>query len=181
MLTSLRFLFISTIILGVLYPVAMTVIGNIFFPDKISGSLIVLDGKVRGSSLIAQSFKDPKYFWPRPSKDNYNTLPASASNYAPTSKALLEQVQALAHEHPEFLATPEMLTSSGSGLDPHVSVGAIMAQLPRVILARNLNELKQQQLKQRIQTLIEHPWHKIFGQERINVLQLNLAMDRAEM
>ncbi|OFZ17222.1 MAG: hypothetical protein A2X86_01870 [Bdellovibrionales bacterium GWA2_49_15] len=181
MLMSLRFLLLSTVILGFGYPILMSITGSIFFPAKTSGSLLMIDGKVRGSSLIAQQFKDSRYFSPRPSKGDFSTLPALASNYAPTSKNHLEQVQAWIKEHPEYQNTPEMLTYSGSGLDPHVSVTAIMVQLPRVIKARNLNNSQQEQLKQKIQILTEGPWHHILGQERINVLTLNLAMDQSGM
>ena len=181
MLMSLRFLIVSTIALGFLYPIFITVMGTIFFSAKTSGSLLFIDGKVRGSHLIAQPFKDSKYFFPRPSKGDFTPLPSQASNYAPTSKTHLDQIHIWIKEHPEYQNIPEMLTYSGSGLDPHLSVAAIMAQLPRVIRARNLDDSKQEQLRQKIQDLTQHPWHKILGQERINVLDLNLAMDQTGM
>jgi K+-transporting ATPase ATPase C chain len=172
-----------TIITGVLYPFAITLIAQIAFPSQANGSLIVQNGNVVGSALIGQPFNAPKYFWSRPSATGpvaYNAGASSGSNLGPTNPALLEAVQARAQAlraaDPNNTAPipVDLVTASGSGLDPHISVATANYQIARVARARNLDVARVQQL---VAQFTEGRTFGILGEARVNVLQLNLALD----
>ncbi|MDA9546244.1 potassium-transporting ATPase subunit C [Bradyrhizobium sp. CCBAU 45321] len=182
-----------TAITGLAYPLAMTGIAGALFPVQAQGSLIEKDGKVIGSALIGQEFKDDKYFHGRPSatlapdpNDSTKTVPASynaansgGSNLGPTSKALAdrlkEDVDKLRRENPNASVPVDLVTTSASGLDPNISPEAAQFQVPRVAKARNLPE---DQVKQLVTASTEGRLLGLLGEPRVNVLALNLALDR---
>jgi K+-transporting ATPase ATPase C chain len=167
-----------TLLTGVAYPLAMTGLGQVLFPSAANGSAIVRDGQVVGSALIGQAFTRDDYFWGRPSAagDGYNARGSSGSNLGPTSQALADRVTAEAARYgvPAAEIPVELLTTSGSGLDPHISPEAAYFQAERVATARGLGL---DAVRQLIETQTEAPIAGILGQPRVNVLQLNLALD----
>jgi len=182
-------LLIFTVITGVIYPLVVTGIAQVVFPKQASGSLIVIDGKTYGSELIGQQFDDPKYFWGRLSATGaflYNAFNAetlngsSGSNYGPLNPALLEMVQAridaLRAADPDNTAPipVDLVTASGSGLDPHISVAAALYQVHRVAQARGLSD---EAVKDLVNQYTEGRQFGFLGEPRINVLELNLALD----
>lgn len=177
------FLFM-TVVLGVVYPLAMTALAQLIFPTQANGSIVQVGETIAGSSLIGQANADPRYFWPRPSATAYNAQPSGASNEGPSSLALAEQVQQrttsfqAANDLPANTAVPvEMLFASGSGLDPHISPDAARLQARRVAQARGLNPDLVARL---VEDHVEQPQLGFLGQPRVNVLLLNLALDRLE-
>jgi K+-transporting ATPase ATPase C chain len=184
MTTQLRpaffMLLILTLITGVIYPLAVTGIAQVIFPSQANGSLNMADGKAVGSELIGQQFDDPKYFWGRLSAAGYNAVSSSGSNYGPLNPDLLKAVQtridALKAADPDnTLPIPvDLVTSSGSGLDPHISVAAAVYQVHRVATARGLSEAD-------VQSLVEKNTNGrqlgFLGEPRVNVLKLNLALN----
>ena len=182
-----------TLITGLIYPLAMTAIAGVIFPKQAQGSLIEKDGKVVGSALIGQEFKDDKYFHGRPSattapdpNDSTKTVPApynaansGGSNLGPTSKALAdrmkEDVEKLKAENPSQSVPVDLVTTSGSGLDPDISPEAALFQAPRVAKARNMSEDKVRDL---IAKNTQGRFLGLLGEPRVNVLQLNLALDQ---
>jgi K+-transporting ATPase ATPase C chain len=178
-----------TLITGVIYPLAITVIAQVAFPAQANGSLIMKDGQPIGSSLIGQSFDDPKYFWGRLSATGtfpYNSFNAenltasSGSNYGPLNPSLLEMVQARidalkAADPDNTQSIPvDLVTASGSGLDPHISPAAAEYQVARVARERELDESVVRQL------VAQHTAGRdlaVLGEPRVNVLELNLALD----
>ena len=187
-------LLVLTAITGLAYPLAMTGIAAAIFPAKAQGSLIEKDGKVVGSALIGQEFKDAKYFRGRPSatlapdpNDStktvsapYNAANSGGSNLGPTSKALAdrlkEDVDKLKAENPTAAVPVDLVTTSASGLDPDISPEAAEFQVPRVAKARNMSE---DQLKQLVASNTQGRLLGLLGEPRVNVLALNLALDRA--
>jgi K+-transporting ATPase ATPase C chain len=176
-------LFVFTIITGVIYPLAVTGIAQLIFPDQANGSLILKDSKPVGSSLIGQPFDDPKYFWGRLSATSpfpYNSAASSGSNLAETNPALVTNVQgridALRASDPLALATvpADLATASGSGLDPHISPAAAEYQIKRVAKARGLDETSVRAI---VTQHTEGRQLGILGEPRVNVLKLNLAID----
>jgi K+-transporting ATPase ATPase C chain len=183
-----------TLITGLAYPLAMTGIAGAIFPRQAQGSLIEKDGKVIGSSLIGQVFTQDKYFHGRPSattapdpKDPaktveapYNAANSAGSNLGPTNKALIERVKSdvdkLKAENGSAVAPIDLVTTSGSGLDPDISPDGALFQVPRVAKARNMPE---QRVRQLVQEHIQGRTLGIFGEPRVNVLALNLALDQA--
>jgi K+-transporting ATPase ATPase C chain len=172
-----------TLLTGVLYPLAVTGVAQVLFPARANGSLIVQAGRPVGSALVGQPFDDPKYFWGRLSATGpfaYNSAASSGSNYGPSSDALLEatrgRVEALRAADPGNAAPipVDLVTASGSGLDPHVSPAAARWQVPRVARARGL-------APQAVEALVaEHTRGRqlgFLGEPRVNVLALNLALD----
>jgi K+-transporting ATPase ATPase C chain len=186
MLTHIRpalvLLAVFTLVTGLLYPLAITGIGQSLFPRQAGGSLIEQDGKVIGSSLIAQSFTQPQYFQPRPSaagKDGYDATSSSGSNLAPTAKALVERVAGDTESYKgrdgSAPVPVDAVTASGSGLDPHISPANAARQLPRVAEARGLTIADVQAL---VEAHTERPWLGFLGQPGVNVLTLNMALDK---
>lgn len=173
-------LLIFTVITGVIYPLVVTGVAQVAFPHQANGGLIVIDGKTYGSKLIGQQSDNPKYFWGRPSAVNYNAAASSGSNYGPLNPALMEMVRAridaLKAADPDNNAPipVDLVTASGSGLDPHVSVAAALYQVHRVAAARSLDEA---QVKSLVEKYTEGRQFGILGEPRVNVLLLNLALD----
>ena len=173
---------VSTLLLAVLlcaaYPLLVTGVADAFFPKQAAGSLIVRDGVLVGSELIGQPFVEARYFHPRPSAADYNGGSSTGSNYGPTSKKLAERAgataQELRKERPEGVLPVDSLTTSGSGLDPHISPDAALLQAQRVAGARGLSQEKVEEL---VRTHVEGPEWGLWGEPRVNVLQLNLALD----
>ncbi|RAS18993.1 K+-transporting ATPase ATPase C chain [Microvirgula sp. AG722] len=170
-------------IVGLLYPLAVTGVARLLFPDQAAGSLIVRDGKVVGSRLIGQSFTGERYFWGRPSATGpqaYNAASSGAANLGPNSPVLAEQVAtrvaALRAAHPDQRGPvpADLATSSASGLDPHISPEAALYQAGRIARARQLPESEVRAL---IVHATEGPQLGLFGESRVNVLALNLALD----
>jgi K+-transporting ATPase ATPase C chain len=184
-----------TLITGLLYPLAMTVVAGTIFPAQAEGSLVTRNGQVIGSTLIGQAFKDDKYFHGRPSATTaadpddatktvpapYNAANSSGSNLGPTSKALAdrlkEDVDKLKAENPTQAVPVDLVTTSASGLDPEISPDAALFQVPRVAKARSLPEAS-------VRTLVtQHTQGRLLGllgEPRVNVLALNLALDAAK-
>lgn len=174
-----------TLIVGVIYPFAMTGVGKVLFNEKAEGSLIVQDGKTVGSSLIGQFFSSPKYFWGRPSATgpmSNNAGGSSGSNLGPTNPALIDavkgRIEALKAADPGNTAKipVDLVTASASGLDPEISLAAANYQLARVARERKLPE---SQVKAIIDQLTQQPMLGLLGEARVNVLALNLALDKA--
>ena len=181
---AIKFLLIMTVLTGVIYPFFMTGVAQLAFPAKANGSLVKAGGKNIGSELIGQKFDSSIYFWSRPSAIDYNPIPSGASNLGPTSDELKKQVAerrrlfAVNNSITDTSAIPkEMLFASASGLDPHISPEAALLQLKRVAMARNLNETQIQKVQQLIKNKTEEPQFFLFGERRINVFELNLALD----
>jgi len=174
-------LMILTIVSGIIYPAIITGIGQLFWPDLCNGSLIKRDQVIIGSELIAQKFTSPEYFWPRPSACDYNAVPSGASNLGPTSATLAKQIETRRKSYTVKEADPipdDLLTASGSGLDPHISEAAAKIQINRIVRARNLGENGVSVINDLIDKQKEHRQLAILGEERVNVLLLNLALDR---
>jgi K+-transporting ATPase ATPase C chain len=173
-------LLIFTVITGIIYPLVVTGIAQVAFPHQANGSLITVNGKNVGSELIGQQFDEPKYFWGRPSAAGYNAAASSGSNYGPMNPALLDSVQkrinALKTADPDnTLPIPvDLVTSSGSGLDPHISIAAALYQVHRVATARGLDEAQVQAL---VNQYTQGRQFGFLGEPRVNVLELNLALD----
>ncbi len=183
--TSILFLLIMTIFTGLIYPLLMTGISQVIFPHRSNGSMITSGNNIIGSELIGQSFTSDKYFKGRPSAVNYNPMPSGASNLGPTSKILADSINArklaFIKENglPENTVIPqEMLTSSASGVDPDISIISSKLQISRIIKARGWDESYRMKIEDLINRLIEKPQFGILGEERINVLKLNLELDK---
>jgi potassium-transporting ATPase KdpC subunit len=182
---AVMLLLLLTLLTGVIYPLVVTAFAQLFFSDKANGSLIYdAKGQAVGSALIGQSFTQAKYFWGRASATSpypYNAGASSGSNLGPTNPALVtavnERVTTLQAADPaNKAAVPvDLVTASGSGLDPHISLAAADYQIKRVAKARNMDEAK---LRELINAQIETRQWFVFGEPRINVLQLNLALDQ---
>ena len=180
---ALMVLAVLTLITGLLYPLAITGIAQVLFPRQANGSLILIDGKPVGSSLIGQPFDAPKYFWGRPSATSpfpYNAAASSGSNLGPTNDALIKAVQARidafkAVDPDNSLPLPvDLVTASGSGLDPHISPASAEYQMRRVARIRGMEEAAVRQL---VSQHTEGRQLGILGEPRVNVLALNLALD----
>lgn len=187
MLSQLRPALVLTLILtvltGLLYPLAITGAAGVLFPQAAKGSPIERDGIIVGSALVGQNFSSPQYFWPRPSAtgpDPYNGAASTGSNYAPTSKAMLERiaaaVAALRQTSPQAGPIPaDAVTTSGSGLDPDISPANAATQVGRIAAARNIDPAA---ITQMIAQTTDQPLLGIFGEPKINVLAINIKLDK---
>lgn len=185
---SLKVLIVMTVFTGLVYPLVMTAIAQIVFPKQANGSMIRINGKLVGSKLIGQNFTGDKYFWPRPSAIGYNPLPSGASNYGPTSDTLKELVET---RRKEFIrlnglpantrVPPDMLYSSGSGLDPDISPASAELQINRIARARGFDSVQTAQLRKLMQSHVEGPQLGFLGDARVNVLELNIALDSLDV
>jgi len=179
-LPAVRFSLVAIALTGLAFPMFAASVGQALFPNQAHGSLIVRDGVAVGSSLIAQPFAADKYFQPRPSAANFDPRAMSGSNWAPSNPALRERIEAsskaiAAREGVSVGAIPvDLVTASGSGIDPHISPAAANLQVARVAKARGLRIAEVQAL---IVANTQTPTFGILGQSRVNVLQLNLALD----
>ena len=180
---ALTMLLILTVLTGLVYPLAVTGLAQLLFPAQANGSLIVRDGKVIGSKLIGQYFDQPQYFWGRPSATApfpYNAGASGGSNLGPTNPVLFEamraRVAALRAADPgnDSPVPVDLVTTSGSGLDPHISPAAALYQVKRVARARGLDEAT---VKTLVAQNTEGRQFGLLGERRVNVLQLNLALD----
>jgi potassium-transporting ATPase KdpC subunit len=183
-----------TLITGLVYPLVMTGIAGVLFPSQAQGSLVEVDGKVVGSSLIGQEFTSDKYFHGRPSATTapdpndstktvsapYNAANSGGSNLGPTNKALVDRVKAdvdkLKQENPSAAVPIDLVTTTGSGLDPDISPAAALFQVPRVAKARNMSE---DQVRQLVDNHVDGRFLGLLGEPRVNVLALNMALDAA--
>jgi len=190
---AIVFVVALTVITGIVYPFAVTGIARVAFPYQSQGSLLERDGKVIGSALIGQQFTSDRYFHARPSATvapdpndatktvpvPYNAANSGGSNLGPTNRALVERIAAdlekLKQENSSAQAPPDLVTTSGSGLDPDISPAAALFQVPRVARVRNLPEDRVRQL---VEERIEGRLFGLLGEPRVNVLALNLALDR---
>jgi potassium-transporting ATPase KdpC subunit len=180
LLVAVRFTLITTVIFGLLYPLAVTMLSQWIFPHQANGSLVMKDGKVIGSKLIAQAFTGDQYFHPRPSAagSGYDPTSSSASNLAPTNQALVTRVQQdvakLRKENPGAAIPADLVTTSGSGLDPDISPAAADFQIPRVAKARGISP---DDLRRIVARHTQPRQLGLLGEPRVNVLELNLDLD----
>lgn len=182
-LPGLRIKLFFTLVLGIGYPLAVTGISQLILPRQANGSLVTAGGKVVGSELIGQNFTKPEYFHPRPSAagdKGYDATASTGSNLGPTNKKLIDRVAAsvdqVRKENPDYQGPipADLVTASGSGLDPHISPDSARAQMARVAKARGASI---DQVNQLISQYIEQPDLGFLGEPRVNVLKLNLALD----
>src|ERR1700681_226209 len=179
-LISIWFTLVTTVIFGVIYPLAVSGMGPLLFHDRANGQLIERNGKPVGSKIIGQAFTGPGYFHPRPSSagTGYDPMASGGSNLAPTNKNLIERVkgdaQKLHAENPNAPIPVDLVTTSGSGLDPDISPDAARFQVPRVAHSHNL---KQEDLRALIQKHTKGRDLGFLGEPRVNVLELNLELD----
>jgi len=182
-LPGLRIKIVMTILLGVIYPLAITGICQVFFPHQANGSLVTSGGRLIGSELIGQNFTKPEYFQPRPSaagSDGYDPTASGGSNYGPTNQKLIARVKAsiekFRKENPDYQGPipADLLTASASGLDPHISPASAGAQAARVAQARGVPV---EQVNRLIAQFTERPDLGILGEPRVNVLKLNVELD----
>jgi potassium-transporting ATPase KdpC subunit len=185
LIISLKIFLFFTVLTGIIYPLFITGIAQVIFPHKANGSLITINNKIVGSELIGQKFDTTIYFTSRPSATDYNPLPSGGSNYGLTSTKLKQQVEGRKQQFIAFNALDstkyipsEMLFASASGLDPNISKEAAMLQVNRVAKARKFNSNQKQRLIQYVKSQTEMPQFLILGEERVNVLLLNLSLDK---
>jgi potassium-transporting ATPase KdpC subunit len=182
--TAIRMTVVLTVLLGIAYPLAIAGLAHVFFPFQADGSLLERNGQIVGSQLIGQNFASPAYFHPRPSAagdKGYDATASGGSNLGPTNKALVDAVKqhlkAVLENNPG--ATPsevpvDLVTSSASGLDPDISPAAAELQVPRVAKARGLDA---QAVRRLVLAHTQHRWAGFLGEPRVNLLELNLALD----
>lgn len=183
--TAIKMTCVLTLLTGIIYPFLVFGLGQFLFPVQANGSLVARDGRVVGSALIGQNFADPKYFHGRPSAagdKGYDATSSGGSNLGPTNKSLIDAVRSRVKEvlaqNPGTTASQvpiDLVTASGSGLDPEISPAAAEFQIPRVAKARGLNE---DQVRAVVDSLIRPRWAGIFGEPGVNVLRLNITIDQ---
>lgn len=185
LIISIKIFLFLTVLTGIIYPLFVTGFAQLVFPSKANGSLIINDNKVVGSELIGQQFDSAIYFTSRPSAISYNPIPSGGSNYGLTNSKLKQQVVERKHHFIQFnqldslTAIPaEMLFASASGLDPHIPKQAALLQMKRVANARNFNDVQKQKLIACVNRITEKPQILVLGEERVNVLLLNLEIDK---
>ncbi|MBI5423157.1 MAG: potassium-transporting ATPase subunit KdpC [Opitutae bacterium] len=173
---AFRLFVVLTLLTGLAYPLAVWAIGRAFFRDAAEGSLVHRDGQLVGAALLAQKTTDPRYFWPRPSAGDYATVASGASNQAWTSAALAKSIaDRRAAYAPQADVPAELLTASGSGLDPDLSADAARFQIDRIATARHLTPAQRNTL---VELVAQHTEGGQLSPARINVLRLNLALNR---
>lgn len=175
LLPAFRLLMMMTLLTGVIYPAAVTWAARLLYPETAQGSLVYRDHQVIGSALIAQDFRSPRYFHPRPSASEWGTVPSGASNLGPASGKLQEQIKeraAVLREDSALPIPPDLLAASASGLDPHITLEAARFQVERVAQARHLPSAAVEEL---LQKQVED---NRFGVPHVNVLLLNMELDR---
>lgn len=182
--TAILMTIVTTVLLGLIYPLVVTGLAQVLFPDKANGQLIVKEGQVIGSRLLGQPFSSPGYFRSRPSAAGaagYDAGASSGSNLGPTNKTLIDRVKAdvekLQAENPGQPIPVDLVTTSASGLDPHLSPAAAAFQIPRVARERGLSEAAVRAL---VQAHTEARQFGLLGEPRVNVLELNLALDNLQ-
>lgn len=187
LIISIKIFLFFTVLTGIIYPLLITGISQVVFPAKANGSLIVKGNKTIGSELIGQQFDSILYFSSRPSAISYNPLPSGGSNYGLTNSKLKDLVIQRKQKFIEFnkldsttVIPAEMLFASASGLDPHISKQAALLQVNRIKIARNFNEVQYQNLLQCVESQTVTPQLLILGQERVNVILLNLELDKIQ-
>lgn len=174
---ALRLLAVLTLVCGVLYPLTVTVAAQALWPHQASGSIVRVDGRAVGSALIGQAFTDPRYLWGRPSAIDHDARTSAGRNWGPRDPRLTAAVRARAAEvgAPGVAVPVDLVTASGSGLDPHVSPAAARLQIARIATARGVTPAAVAAV---IDAAIEAPTLGVLGAPRVNVLAVNLALDR---
>lgn len=182
---TIKYFVLITILTGVVYPLFITAVSAVVFPGKASGSMIEKDGKVIGSKLIGQKFTGNKYFWPRPSAIDYNPMPSGGSNLGPTSEKLKQAFLDRKNNFVEknFVSNAsvvpnEMFFASASGVDPHISPESAKLQVERIIKARGFNDQQKEKVIGLIDSLTQNPQFGFLGNSVVNVLLLNLQLDK---
>lgn len=182
LITSILYTLVLTVLVGLIYPVVITALAQVHAKDKANGQLIRLKGVVVGSRILAQPFLSPKYFHPRPSAagaNGYDATNSGGTNYGPTNQKLIDRVKSdvnkLQAENPGNPVPVDLVTASGSGLDPHITPASAEFQIPGVAKARGLSE---EQVRTLVQEKTERRQFGFLGEPRVNVLKLNLALDK---
>ena len=182
LIISIMMTVVTTILLGIIYPLLVTGVAQVVFPNKANGQLISENGKIIGSSIIGQPFLGPTYFHSRPSAagTGYDATASGGTNLGPTNKNLISRVdqdtKALQAENPGVPVPVDLVTTSASGLDPHITIAAAEFQIPRIAKARGIS---QEQLQQLVAVHTEGRQFGFLGEPHVNVLELNLALDSA--
>jgi len=181
---ALKIFLFFTVLTGIIYPLFVTGVAQLAFPSKANGSLILRGNQIIGSELIGQQFDSTIYFCSRPSAVSYNSLPSGGSNYGLTNIKLKNLVAERKHQFDNLnqldsltVIPSEMLFASASGLDPHISPQAALLQVERIVRARQFDDSQKQRLLQSVKDVTEASEYSVFGEQRINVLLLNLKLD----
>ena len=181
LLVAVLMTIVTTVLLGIVYPLLVTVLAQTLFPEKANGQLMTREGQVIGSRIIGQAFSSAQYFQGRPSAagSGYDAANSSGSNLGPTNKKLIDAVSAnvsrVRGDNPTALVPIDLVTASASGLDPHISPAAALFQVPRVARARNTAETD---IRRLVEAHVEDRQFGVLGEPRVNVLLLNLALDQ---
>lgn len=184
LLDAIKVLAVMTVLTGIVYPLFVTLVANVFFSNQATGSLIKVNGRIVGSKLIGQSFKGKEYFWSRPSATDYSALPSGGSNFGPTSDTLKHLVEMRRmrflrmNDLPTGTRVPSgMLFSSASGLDPDISPRSAELQVARIARARGFDKKQEMELEKLVSSHTQRRQFGLFGEPRVNVLLLNIALD----